>query len=76
MTCLVLPIAREDHWARCCAIGLAACLRGPTLYGCVVLRDDNPAAEPPFGGVLVMLLLPITGALIFYPPAISANRYP
>jgi uncharacterized membrane protein YidH (DUF202 family) len=76
MACLVLPIARGDNWARCCAICLAACVWGPTLYACFVLRDANPAAEPPLGGVLVMLLLPIAGALISCPSTISAARYP
>lgn len=76
MACLIFPIARGDNFARCCAICLAVCVWGPALYACFVLRDANPAAEPPLGGVLVMLLLPIAGALISGPPAISASRYP
>ncbi len=71
MACLVLPIARGDNWARCCAICLTICVWGPTLHACFVLHAANPAADPPFDGVLVMLLLPIVGVLLSCRPAIS-----
>ena len=69
LACLVVPIARNEHWARGCGLCLSISVWAPTLYACYVLMAANPATIPPTVSVCLVLLLPIVGILLSYRPA-------